>query len=386
MKKIKLFGLRHRDKLQIGISFIYDLELKEHLMQLPDVKWSNTNKVFYILYSPENLNTLLNHLNDELCEIEKEELEAQVQKAKAPRHPELGRLERKYLWQYVDYLRGKRYSESTVKTYYSFILKFLKFNKKPLAKTGNREISIFFEQEIAKRNYSISTHRQCMSALIHFVELNNMELINKESLSRPKKSRILPTILSQREAIELLIATKNLKHRAILALIYSSGLRIGEVLKLKLTDLDMDRRQIFVSQAKGRKDRYVGMADTFVPILYNYLKTYQPKKRFVEGYEDNNYSASAIRSFLKKSCRRAKINKRVTPHTLRHSYATHMLENGVSLRHIQELLGHSKPETTMIYTHVTQMDLLRIQSPMDVAVKALLQNDNEDQKLRLSRN
>ncbi|MDT0678039.1 site-specific tyrosine recombinase/integron integrase [Autumnicola musiva] len=385
MKIIKLFPLEHRSALQIGVSFIYDLEMKNHLMALPGIKWSSTKKVFYFPYSEDAITILRKHLRGTGWYVDFSAIDENEFNKRTLKHPNLKAEHQAILEKFDSYLRGKRYSESTVKTYYSFLLKFLKFHNAPLAQLNNRNIEMFMEQVIARKNYSISTHRQCVSAFKHFVELFGFTEICLEKISRPKKSRILPRVLSQKEVINLLIATRNLKHRMVLAIIYSSGLRIGELLKLRLHDIDIDRRQIFISQAKGRKDRYVGMAETFIPILLNYLKTYQPVQRLVEGKAGEPYSASSVRFFLKESCRRAGIVKRVTPHTLRHSYATHMLEHGVGLRHIQELLGHSKPETTMIYTHVTQQDLLQITSPLDTAVSQLLKSGKEEENLRLSR-
>jgi len=287
---------------------------------------------------------------------------------------------------YKIYMKGLRYSPSTIKTYCTFIGKFLKFHNYKSAFSQN-DVSRFIEVEIALKSYSISSHRQCISALKHYFEFSNQAEFDTSELKRPKKSSYLPSVLSKEEMIDLLRLTRNLKHRCILALIYSSGLRIGELINLQLTDIDVDRKQILIRQAKGRKDRYVMLAESFLPLLFNYLQTYEPKRYFAEGNATAKYSSSAIRSFLKDSCRRAKIRKRVTPHTLRHSFATHMLENGTDLRYIQELLGHAKPETTMIYTHVAQKDLMKIQSPLDASIKAMLDRSGKgDSNLRLSRN
>mgnify|MGYP002628338216 CR=1 FL=1 len=205
-------------------------------------------------------------------------------------------------------------------------------------------------------------------------------------LKRPKKSRILPSVLSQEEVVTLLQVTRNLKHRAILALLYSAGLRIGELIALELKNIHIDRRQLLIKSGKGRKDRYVVLADSFLPLLQNYVITYAPKRYFVEGPEGACYSASSVRKFLHHSARLARIERVITPHTLRHSYATHMLENGIGLRYIQELLGHSKPETTMIYTHVAKKDLLDIKSPLDTILLSLANRDKKEQKFLLSGN
>ena len=273
---------------------------------------------------------------------------------------------------YVKYLRGKRYSQSTIMTYFTFIADFIDFiQPTPIEKLTNRSVELFIEAVFVARKYSISSQRQFISALKLFIIFYPTSNINSLALERPKRSKILPSVLSQEEIITLLQVTKNLKHRAILALLYSAGLRIGELVNLKLQHIDLSRRQLFVHNRRGRKHRYVILADTFLPLLQNYLNTYAPKNYFVEGPKGTRYSESSIRKFLHTSTHLAKIKKRVTPHTLRHSYATHLLENGIGLRHIQELLGHAKPETTMIYTHIAKKDLLEIKSPLDTILNNL---------------
>ncbi len=385
MSEIKLYPLQHRDRPQIAVSFAYNIEIKEYLQKFPGLYWSKTHSVFYTAHTSENKKKFYEFLSRKNWLVNYTEMQPKPRASVADkRNNKLNNESKKSLWDYVNYLKGKRYSESSIRTYYNFVLKFVKFQTKPFSEITNRDVELFIEKEIAGRNYSISTHRQCISALKHFATLNNFPEIDTDQFHRPKKSNFLPTVLSQEEMISLLQNTRNLKHRAVLALIYSSGLRIGELLKLKLSQIDVDRRQIFVVQSKGRKDRYVVMADSFIPLLFNYLNTYKPGIFFVEGPEGKPYSGSGVRSFLKDSCRRAKIYKRVTPHTLRHSYATHMLENGIGLRHIQELLGHSKPETTMIYTHVAQKDLMQIKSPLDMAIKKYMESGKEKENLRLS--
>ncbi len=288
---------------------------------------------------------------------------------------------------YQSYLRGKRYSESTVRAYRYFIKLFLNFLKaKEPKKATTNDVRLFIEDLVRTKRIAINTHRQLVGAFKHFAYFYPECAIDDTALTRPKKSRQLPVVLSQEEIIDLLRCTANLKHRTILAMLYSCGLRIGELLALKLKNIDIDRGQIFVSNAKGRKDRVVIMAKSFLPLLSNYMSTYRPVHYFVEGPNGGVYSASSVRAFLKRSCKKANITKTVTPHTLRHSYATHLLENGIDIRYIQELLGHSKPETTMIYTHVGKKDLHQIESPLDTALKVMTKTHKNDTNMLLSRN
>ena len=257
--------------------------------------------------------------------------------------------------------------------------------KKDVVTLTNRDVEIFIENVYLARKYSISTQRQFISALKLFKAFIPEIAIDEVSLVRPKKSRKIPVVLSQKEVLALISCTKNLKHRAIIAMLYSCGLRVSELINLKLSDIDIDRKQLHIKVAKGRKDRIVHLADNFIPLLGNYYTSYQPKYFVFEGQEGGKYSAESIRQFLKRNTALAKIRKRVTPHTLRHSYATHLLENGTDIRYIQVLLGHSRPETTMIYTHVQRKDLMQITNPLDVIVKKHLQQDNTNIKLGLSR-
>lgn len=388
MEQVRLFPLNHKRALQIGIAFKFDNELKTHIKQLTDLNWSRTHSCFYVPFTQKNKAELYWHLKKVNCEMDYSRLQSyklevtetqKILKFSASDHVDTMR-------EFESYLNGNRYSQSTVDTYCHFVSMLLKFLKKPVSEFTNRDIELFVEKEIAAPGYSISTHRQCISALKHFADLHEQSQIDSDKLKRPDKSKYLPVVLSKEQVIDLLRATRNLKHRAVLALIYSSGLRVGELLSLQIKEIDVDRKQILIKNGKGRKDRYVMLAESFIPLLLNYLGTYRPEKYFVEGQEGEVYSSSSVRMFLKIACRRAKINKKVTPHTLRHSYATHMLENGIDLRYIQELLGHSRPETTMIYTHVTQRDLMKIRSPLDVTLGALAKTANTDENLRLSRN
>ena len=384
MKKVILISkVRHRGAIRIKLVFQYDEELISQVRKLDGVRWSDTMKCWHIPFRREYLNYLVRNLTTNVSLVEKNIKAGTVKVQKetpAKQKPNDKKLtpsvtkvtgNQEKLQKYFRFLEGRRYSRSTVDTYCYFASDFLDFLKgKPLKDIDNRDIEFFIEEVIVPRNYSIASHRQFISSMKHFAECFPETGINHIELPLPKKSRKLPEVLSKDEVIAIIQATKNLKHRAIITLLYSAGLRIGELLNLRLSDIDLERKQIFIRDSKGRKDRYVFLAESFIPLLSNYLSTYRPSLWFVEGTKKKQYSPSSIRSFLKESCKLAGITKRVTPHTFRHSFATHLLEDGVDIRYIQELLGHNKPETTMIYTHITKRQLMNIRSPLDtIALK-----------------
>jgi len=185
------------------------------------------------------------------------------------------------------------------------------------------------------------------------------------SIDRPRKEKILPEVLSEEEIIKILNATENIKHKAILMTIYSAGLRISELVNLKIKDIDSERMQIRVVQAKGKKDRYTLLGEKTLEILRKYVSEYKPKNWLFEGMKGEQYSTSSIQANLKIAVDKVGIKKRVTVHTLRHSFATHLLEAGTDIRYIQSLLGHSSGKTTEIYTHVTTKGFEQIKSPLD---------------------
>jgi site-specific recombinase XerD len=371
----------HRKENRIILRFPFDNTLIDLVRTIKGATWSKTLKAWYVKDSKENLNTIT-VLFKNIAAIDTSKI---VQKTLFKRN--LTEVQKKLLNSYYLFLKGKRYSKSTINTYTFFIADFINFHTKiPIEELTNRDVELFIETVFIERNYSISSQRQFISALKTFTVFCPQTKIDNLSLERPKKSRSLPNVLSQEEVLRIIQLTKNLKHRAIIVLLYSSGLRIGEVTRLLLKSIDVQRKQIKVEGGKGRKDRFVVLAASYLPLLQNYLTTFKPARYFIEGPIGKKYSESSIRKFLFKSVQKAGISKKVTPHTLRHSYATHLLENGVGLRHIQELLGHAKPETTMIYTHVAKKDLLDIQSPLDTIILNLDKNDKREQKFLLSGN
>lgn len=378
----------HRKKVRLLLVFPYNDFIIAKIKKIEGYFWSQTLRGWYTDYTSENIAIIKQTLkNDVVFKLDNSVYDNQLKDAVARPERAVSADNSIVLQSYSNYLKGKCYSESTVKTYTSFISDFFNYLRDtPLTGVTNRDVEKFIEAVFIPRKYSISTHRQFVSAIKLLKAFYPECKIEELQLQRPKKSLILPTVLSKEEVIDLLRYTKNLKHRAILAMIYSAGLRISELLSLQLAHIDVDRRQILVKNSKGRKDRNVILAESIIPLMNNYLMSYHPDRYFVEGKPYQQYSAESIRAFLHRSSKLANITKNVTPHTLRHSYATHLLENGIDLRYIQELLGHAKPETTMIYTHVTKKDLMKIESPLDLALKSMADTDKNNKNIRLSGN
>lgn len=388
LPRVILHKVEHRYKLRIGIQFPYSKVLATKIRSVPTATWSQTKTMWMVDYSDYNLLTIYDKFNG-IAEIDEAYLhKPTLTQRKAYQQPEryLSQDQRDLLNRFYIYLKGKRYSKSTVKTYLSLIADFIEFHgDSDLSKLNNQSVDRFIEGVILKRNLSVSSQRQFISALKIFVVFDGTTQIDHLELIRPKRSKYLPIVLSKQEVIYLLQKTPNLKHRVILMLLYSCGLRISELLHLKRKDIDLDRRQVYIHQSKGRKDRYVGLAEVSMPLILNYMSTYEPDTYFIKSSHNKPYSASAVRAFLRRSCKAAGITKHVTPHTLRHSYATHLLEQGVDIRYIQVLLGHSRPETTMIYTHVKRQDILEIKNPLDEAVSTFRKADKDHSNIRLSR-
>ena len=186
-----------------------------------------------------------------------------------------------------------------------------------------------------------------------------------ELIHRPRREKVLPNVLSKEEIKAILDAPYNLKHRAMLAMIYSCGLRRGELLSLTKFDIDSKRMVVIIRMAKGKKDRIVPLSPKILRLLRDYYKSYTPKEFLFEGQGGGKYSEKSLENVFKQSLFKANNKKPVTLHWLRHSYATHLLESGTDLRYIQDLLGHKSSKTTEIYTHVSTKNIQNIRSPFD---------------------
>jgi integrase/recombinase XerD len=244
---------------------------------------------------------------------------------------------------------------------------FLIFHSDRLIGDLTHEDVICYNNEyILKRKLSGSYQNQIVNAIKLFFKTVQDKKMDVEKVHRPKGSKTLPNVLSKEEVKLLLESLGNLKHKTMLCLIYSCGLRRSELLNLKPTDIDSKRNIVIIRQAKGRKDRIAPLSLKILGMLREYYIAYKPMTWLFEGQVANSkYSDRSLEEVLKKSVRLAGINKPVTLHWLRHSFATHLLESGTDLRYIQELLGHKSSKTTEIYTHVSTKSLQSIRSPFD---------------------
>jgi site-specific recombinase XerD len=262
-------------------------------------------------------------------------------------------------------LRGL--SRNTQEIYLNQVRDFSRyFNRSPLY-LREREIKEYLLYLIREKRASYSRVNQCYCALKFLYETTLKRKWVMEKVPCTKRERNLPVVLDREEVEALFSVTRNVKHRAILMLIYSSGLRVSEAARLKISDIDSKRMVIRIRRGKGKKDRYSILSHVALEALREYWKRYRPKEwLFPSRFPGKPLTERSIQRTFKKAKALASINKPVSINTLRHTFATHLLEAGTDLHHIQLLLGHKSPKTTTIYLHVSQKELIGIVSPLDL--------------------
>lgn len=267
---------------------------------------------------------------------------------------------------FVRILEVKRYSPRTIGTYASFLKTAEGQLKKPLSEVKDRELFDYVHSITKQKKLAYATQKQLVSALkLYYSELSGRKPALDLLLPKNMPAK-LPVVLSQAEVNALLDAIDNLKHHCMVATLYSAGLRVSELLALRVNDIDSSRMVIEVRSGKGNKDRYLALSNRLLPLLRRYYLSYKPKAFLFEGQKGGQYSAASVNQVIKKSLKKAGIAKHATAHSLRHSYATHLLENGTDIRIIQQLLGHNDIKTTMVYTHVASPKLAAVPSPLDI--------------------
>nr|WP_319401863.1 tyrosine-type recombinase/integrase [uncultured Carboxylicivirga sp.] len=270
---------------------------------------------------------------------------------------------------FLKYMQLKGYSANTINTYYYFVLRFINCYKQnnlnEINDFGSEIINRYHELMQGEKDYSFATLNQSINAIkLYYKGYLQKELEVKEVI-RPRVGKQLPKVWSKEEMSLILQSLENSKHKALIALIYGSGLRIGEALNIKLNDIDSKRMRIRILAGKGRKDRYSIIGQSILEALRVYYKEYKPTNYLFEGQFGGKYSSTSAGRILAQAIKKSGVPKRGGLHSLRHSFATHLLESGTDIRYIQELLGHSSSTTTDIYTYVSNKYLERIKSPLD---------------------
>jgi len=260
----------------------------------------------------------------------------------------------------------ENYSNQTIKNYLSVLKLFLEWvEKRNVNKLTNEVVKDYLFYCKNDKKYSFSTMTQVITTIGFLFEKVLDKPIPKALDIKLEKPIHLPIVLSAKDISKILEVTKNIKHKTILLLLYSGGLRLGELLNLKIGDIDSESMKIHIRRAKGKKDRYVMLSENALNLLSEYYKIYQPKEYVFEGKKGGKYSPQSVQTLFKTAIKKAEIKKKATVHSLRHSFTTHLMDDGIDILYIQELLGHKRLETTQIYRQVSSYSINKIKSPAD---------------------
>ena len=270
----------------------------------------------------------------------------------------------------VDYLMKREmlrrgYSLRTIQSYCGCLNQFFKFrmNKSP-RKITKRDVKDFIDKRLVDKNKAGNTINLYFNAIKFFME----NILNKRLFYNIKYSKVpkrLPVVLTKDEIKKLIDSIENPKHKLMIRLMYSAGLRVSELVKLKIEDFQFDKNYGWVRQGKGKKDRMFIIADSLNEELQRFILENNLESHIFIGYKGCHISQRSIQEIIRKSTKKAKIKKRISPHTLRHSFATHLIENGYDVASVQSLLGHNSAETTMIYLHIANPKMINVKSPLD---------------------
>lgn len=368
---ITLIHLFLDETKMIGILFQPNKLLQNLIKSLPNPKWSEKDNAVYIKNNKENLTQLFDTfrgiawVDTRLFLTDKPIKDNPKLNIESFRNRKVIDGYKHCPETYLTKLELKRYSYNTAKTYISLFEKFInRFYEIPVNHLTEIEIRQYLK-ELHDLELSNSYLHQMVNSIKFYFEIVMDMPSRMYTIERPRKETKLPKVLSAEEIKLLIENTNNIKHKCIVSLLYSAGLRRSELLNLKVNDIDSKRMLIFIGSSKGNKDRYTLLSEVTLADLREYFKQWRPKEYLFEGIKGNKYSPTSVANVVNKAALKAGIRKRVTPHMLRHSFATHLLENNTDLRYIQTLLGHSSSTTTEIYTQVATKNLQNIKSPLD---------------------
>ena len=338
--------ITHKKEKRIAIYFEKNADLIARIKKLDGSRWSQSLCAW--------------HLPD--TEVNRERFNLTPYSHFFPSAEAKGQIEKFKQW-----LRSKRYSESTITTYSEALKPFLVFyRQKTVAEITNEDVITYNNDYILKNNLSTSYQNQIVNAIKLFFLTVRETRIEIDKIHRSKRAKALSNVLSKEEVKLILNAHINIKHKTMLSMIYNCGLRCGELLALQPVHIDSKRNIVLLKNSKGKKDRIVPLSPKILEMLREYYKAYKPMVYLFEGRNKGQaYDDRSLQQVLKQALQKTGITKPATLHWLRHGYATHLLESGTDLRYIQELLGHNSSKTTEIYTHVSTKSLQQIKSPFD---------------------
>ena len=372
-RSITLKHLFIGNQKMIGIKFYPDKVIQAMIKTLPNPRWSEKYGMVVLPNTSKNVSLIMEKfkgvawVNGQYFFTNRpinhgtEELSVDFYRKRPPITS----------WRYVpeDFLQKletRKYSMNTAKTYISMFEKFINhYNNELNLMAINEEMILQYIQILVQKGLSDSYVNQSINAIKFYYEVVK-EMPNRfYAVDRPMARDPLPKVLSKEDIGKMIASIKNIKHKCLVSMLYATGLRRSELLNLKIQDLDSKRMTIRVVEGKGRKDRFTILSNKLLTDLRTYYLAYKPKEYLFEGADGNQYSPTSLAKIIKVAAKNAKIVKVVTPHMLRHSFATHLLEAGTDLRTIQVLLGHSSLETTQMYTYVATSSLQNIKNPLD---------------------
>ena len=341
----------HKGKEVIFIRFEYNAELITQIKKMVGAQWSQSQKAWYVL--------------DSALYREKFGLSPKQVTSKAVLSS-ISAINQIEIQRYIEVLQLKAYSPSTIRTYHSeFTQLLLLLQEHSVYDLTPERLRSYFLYCINELKLSENTLHSRINAIKFYFE----QVLKREKfffdIPRPKKPSILPKVIHPQDIKRLFEVTTNLKHNTMLKFCYGMGLRVSEIVAVKITDIDSKNMQVLIERSKGKKDRYVNLPETLLEQLRLYFKEYKPKKFLFEGQYGEQYSVRSAQKVFSDAMKKAKINKVVGVHGLRHSFATHLLEAGTDITFIQQLLGHNDLKTTQIYIHVSKKSIKNIKSPLD---------------------
>ena len=378
MISVTLYLVQHKNETRIFINAPFYKELNPLIRPLPGIRWSKTKNQWHLPFCNKSVFELKNAIRH-IATIDSSQLlqplQAAAQPAAVPKNilpkqqPFLHTLNMNNIGALEDFMKTlvlKAYSPNTIKTYKSeFMQLLLILGEREVQQLTTDQLKRYLLWCISKGLTENTIHSRMNALKFYFEQVLKHDKIFFD-IPRPKKPLILPKVISEEKIIKGLMHIENLKHKTLLLLAYSAGLRVSEVVSLKVTDINSDRMQININRAKGKKDRVVALSRNILELLREYYKLYHPANWLFEGQNrEGHYSARSAQLIFKDAYKDLGLPPQCSFHSLRHSFATHLLENGTDISYIQKILGHNDIKTTLRYAQVSTKDITKIESPLD---------------------